>query len=181
MHYLGLILHNVAVMITSRLSIAIQRPLAEVYDFLMEPKNYLLWMSGVKRIEATDGMTIGSLLTFIASGLGRTIKSQAIVTANDGRSMLQAVSRQGPLTFDSRYQLVARDATTTELTLINTIETGTLFRLAESALQSISDARYGADLETLRQLLEHRHQVADTDSRSRDHGGYNYHESLNRG
>lgn len=119
----------------------------------MKPENYLVWQSGLLEIEASDSMNVGSTITFMATALGQRHKIQAVVTENDQHSSFTVVARQGPITFESVYKL-GPIPSGTRLELLNKIDPGVVFRLAESALQAISDSRYEADLKSLKAILE---------------------------
>jgi hypothetical protein len=139
--------------ITSQLSIRIRRPLAEVYAYLMDVPNFVVWQSALMDVEASDGMNVGSAITFTALGLGQKLKLAAKVIENDNKSSFRVVSTRGPVEFDSLYTLRA-DGEDTIVWLKNKIDTNTVFRLAEPVLQSMSDSRYEADLAALKAILE---------------------------
>jgi ligand-binding SRPBCC domain-containing protein len=140
-------------MVTTSLHVDIRRPLEEVFHYLMDPQNYLVWQSGVLEIQASNGMAAGSVLSFVALGLGQKYKMQAVVTENDQHSSFTVVAHQGPITFESTYRL-RPVPTGTRVELHMKIDPGVVFRLAQSALQSISDSRYEADLKSLKAILE---------------------------
>jgi hypothetical protein len=140
-------------MVTNRLAIDIARPMNEVFAYLMVPENYLVWQSGVLSIETTNGMNTGSKVSFVSVGLGQRHSIEALVVENDSVSSFTVVARQGPITFESSYRLLPVDGGT-RLELHNRIETGVVFRLAESALQSIGDSKYETDLKSLKAILE---------------------------
>ena len=140
-------------MVASTNTIEISRPLHEVYGFLMDVSNYLLWTGGLLKLEATDGMNVGSRLSFHSHGLGKTLELAAMVTANNGKSEFEVASVRGPVKFESRYILTAVGGGT-HLTLQNRIDTNTVFRLAEPLLQSIGESKYDTDLRSLKAVLE---------------------------
>jgi len=140
-------------MVRSVSSIRIQRPVDAVYAFLMRPENYLLWMSGLISLRASDGLSEGSTLTFTSVGAGKKIEMVAVVTANNGRDEFAVDSVQGPMSFASVYRLERADGDT-HLQLTNRIETNLVFRLAEPVLQAMSDNKYRSDLAGLKAILE---------------------------
>jgi uncharacterized protein YndB with AHSA1/START domain len=140
-------------MVTTRITVDIRRPIDEVFAYLMDPQNYLVWQGGLLELETTNGMEAGSVISFEAMGLGRKYKMQAVVTQNDHKASFTVVAQQGPITFESTYRLHPIP-TGTQLELRNKIDPGLVFRLAQSALQSISDSRYDAYLKSLKAILE---------------------------
>lgn len=140
-------------MVVTSLKVTIKRSLRDIYQFLMEPDNYLLWQSGLVEIRTTNGMRPGSVIKFVSLGLGKRFTLEGLVTENDGVSTFTVVSNRGIIKFESNYVL-RRHKDETELCLTNHINTGIVFKLAEGALQAIGDARYEGDLNMLKTILE---------------------------
>jgi carbon monoxide dehydrogenase subunit G len=140
-------------MVITSHNIDIAKPLPEVFSFLSDPQNYLLWQSGVISIDATDGMNEDSIITFTSMGLGRKFDLGAKVTLNNGHNHIEAVSTRGPLTFTSKYILEEIDGGT-RLHLSNDIRTHGIFQLASGVLQSMGETKYQADLQQLKIVLE---------------------------
>jgi len=141
-------------MVSFAQSIEVSRPIKEVFDFLDNPVNYMLWQANVADIATTNGMRKDSVIHFIQTGMGKHLKLSAKVTANNGHDMIAASSNTGPITFTSTYQLRALGPEKTELTLNNQIDTGSIFSLAAPVLQHLAEVRYDADLKTLKAILE---------------------------
>jgi len=135
-------------------TIEIARPQREVFEFLNQLENYLLWQSNLSDISATNGMTDGSTITFTQTGLGQKIKLSGQVALNNGTDQIKVTSARGPIHFESSYQLRSVNASTTSLTLENRIDPGTFFALAGPVLQHLAEVRYEADLKTLKAILE---------------------------
>jgi carbon monoxide dehydrogenase subunit G len=140
-------------MVTTSLKVDINRPVPEVYQFLMKLDNYLLWQAGLVDIKATDGMATGSVISFTSIGLGKRFTLKAQVKENDGQSSFTVVSSRGPIAFESTYRL-EEHGNGTRVELRNNINTGGVFKLAESTLQSISNGRYESDLNVLKAILD---------------------------
>lgn len=146
-------------MVTTSHSVTVDLPKAEVFAFLSDPQKYLLWQSDVVKIEATKGMQEGSVITFTSVGLGRTFELEAKITENNGTDHIEAVSTRGPLTFISKYDLIATDGGT-QVHLFNDIRTHGIFNLAAGVLQSIGETKYQADLQRLKIVLENKVQLS---------------------
>jgi carbon monoxide dehydrogenase subunit G len=140
-------------MVISRISIDVMRSPADVWEFLMEPANYALWMSGVTDVSTTNGMNLGSEVTFTSIGLGKQLTLKAVVTDNDGSRHFSAKNVQGPVTFETRYSLSEFEGGT-RVDIINKVDTHVVFRLAESVLQSVSDSKNESDLRSLKAIME---------------------------
>ncbi len=140
-------------MIISDHAIEILRPPHEVFAYLMDISNYKLWQSGLVEVKASKGLQVGSEIVFTSIGIGQTFKLRAVVTENDLATSFRVLSRQGPVSFDSQYVLETNGSHTI-LSVINRVDTGSIFKITENVLQSVSDAKYQADLKTLKALLE---------------------------
>jgi len=151
-------LSDVQPMITSELSIIIQRPRSEVFAYLMDLSNYVTWQAGLVKVAASDGMEVGSTITFTTVGLGQTFNLKARVVENELNSYFRVISSRGPITFDFLYELIS-DGEDTVVRLVNKIQTNSVFKLAEPVLQSISDSQYSADLKSLKAVLESSAEV----------------------
>ena len=140
-------------MITSELSIMIRRSRSDVFAYLMDLSNYVTWQAGLVKVAASNGMEVGSTITFTSVGLGKTFNLKAQVVENEPNSFFRVVSSRGPVTFEALYKL-SNDGDDTVVRLVNKIQTNSVFKLAEPVLQSITDSQYTADLRTLKAVLE---------------------------
>ena len=140
-------------MVTTSHVIDIEREPAEVFAFLQDPRNYMLWQSNLVDVSATDGMNVGSVISFISMGLGRRFELKAQVTANNGKDEFEAVSSQGPITFVSKFNLQPTEKGT-RLHQFSDIRTHGIFNLASNVLQSMGDTKTKSDLEQLKIVLE---------------------------
>jgi uncharacterized membrane protein len=146
------------IMLVTNHEITINRPLPEVWNFLMDIANYPMWQSGLVEVHSSNGMQVGSIITFTSVGMGRKFNLKAKVVGNNGHSSYQAVSNRGPVTFTALYVLTAKGDKTL-MQMKTELETSIVFKLAESTLQSISDAKTEGDLKSLRALLENKSKV----------------------
>ena len=152
-------------MIRTRVQIKIGRPPAEVFRFITDPKNATLWQSAVAEVEAQPGLPAGSSGTVVTQALGQRVTSKFQVLENDGHSFYHARSSQGPVQFNTT-QLVEPDGDAgSKVTIETKIDAGMIFRLAETALESIARARFEGDLQTLKTILENDLQDASLASR----------------
>lgn len=140
-------------MVTTDHIVMIERPLADVWAFLMNITNYLQWQTDVRSIEATDGMNPGSVIAYTTSGIGKVLQIRAIVAHNDGVSNFHVVSGHGPMRFESRYYL-QQVGHRTRLHIAHLIDTKGLYTLAAPVLQSIGESRLDQDLARLKRILE---------------------------
>jgi uncharacterized membrane protein len=145
-------------MIRHTSQIRIRRPMAEVFAFLNDPANYPLWQTVMHDISATDGMQVGSHVTYTrSSDLGERLTMTIKITVNDGHHRMESVSVGG--IFDSRVRLELAPASDTETIFIVNLESKrhpALPSEAIAALQYLTDERTIADGRRLKEVLESR-------------------------
>jgi hypothetical protein len=140
-------------MVHTHVEIKIARPVAEVFKYITTPEKMLQWQSTLVDFEAEPGLPVGSTGMAVTQVLGQRIISRFEVLENDGRGIYRVKSRQGPLQYSTTQQVVA----VPEGSLViheSIIDAGTVFKLAEGALESIAKAHFESDLTTLKALLE---------------------------
>jgi hypothetical protein len=141
-------------MVTSVSNIQINRPPAEVFEFITDPGKALIWHLETVGIEGRRGMPAGSTGQIITRVMGQDIVSSFEVVENDGKSLTVARSTQGPLRFETK-QIVIPLADGQSLVRIETrIDAGAIFRLAEPVVESLLRTSIDADLQTLKVVLE---------------------------
>jgi hypothetical protein len=140
-------------MIRTRVQIKIDQPPAVVFEFVTDPTKATLWQSAVAEVEAPPGLPAGSKGRVVTQVLGQRVTSRFQVLDNDGRSYYRAISTQGPVEFQNVTR-VERWGEGSKVTIETRIDAGMVFRLAETALESIAHTRFEADLHTLKTILE---------------------------
>jgi carbon monoxide dehydrogenase subunit G len=141
-------------MITTSSSIEVKRPRREVFAFVTDQTQFPLWHSGVISVEGDNGMRPGGVYSIEMQYLGRRSVSKVEVLENNGLSVTRARSVRGPLHFDTTTELDELAPTRTRVTMRVRIDAGMIYKLAEPALESITNAILEADLKTLKALLE---------------------------
>lgn len=136
-------------------TVVIQRPVEEVWAFLMEAGNDPVWQGPV--VEVTEGagepLRVGSRVVSRAHFLGRRFELSFVVTEVQPphRSAVQA--DQGPVRLSGTYRLEpVPDGT--RFTMTSDIEGHGFFRLAEPVFARIARREAIASAETLKDVLE---------------------------
>jgi hypothetical protein len=145
-------------MVRTRVSITIARPPQQVFPYFIDPAKMLLWQSSLVDLQAEPGLPVGSTGMAVTQILGQRMLSRFEVLENDGRGFYAAKSAQGPLQYRTT-QTVEAIAGGSRVTNVTDIDAGTIFKLAEGALESIARARFESDLKTLKALLESQDQL----------------------
>lgn len=135
-------------------TIVINRPIDEVFTFLVTPTNDSRWRPGVKEISGRGAPAVGGRIHQVVHGPGgRGIPADIEITAYDppGRYAFRGIA--GPVRPVGEYRLAAAGAAT-EVTFTLTADLAGIKKLFMSrAVQQSMNAEVGA-LETAKRLLE---------------------------
>jgi carbon monoxide dehydrogenase subunit G len=147
--------NGVRTMITYEISIFINRPQQEVWDYVSNPVNYAQWQSSAQSAEWTsEGPPgVGSTFRGIADWLGRRIESKSEITLWDPPKKHSYKSIGGPIPFVSTINLQPKESGT-QLTIHAQMEVGGFFKIAEGLVGKQSKKQNLADLESLKKVLE---------------------------
>jgi carbon monoxide dehydrogenase subunit G len=141
-------------MIHTTSEIEIERTRPDVFAFMMDPEKTMLWHGGVLRVRADNGMAAGSTGEMQMHFLGRNFESRFEVTENDGVGRTVMTSRHGPLRYVTTQILEDVSPSSTVVKIRVQIDAGTVFKLAEPALESIANSIMESDLNMLKAVLE---------------------------
>jgi uncharacterized membrane protein len=137
-------------------TVHIQRPSAEVFDFLLRLDNHPRFASGIKAVRGIeDGpLTLGRRYGQTSTILGRTIDADVEVTGFEpGRELvLKTVTGLVPVT--RTFRLAAADQSETDLTLLVDAEPGKGMRLMLPMLERTAREQVATTLERLKTELE---------------------------
>ncbi|HUD11749.1 MAG TPA: SRPBCC family protein [Candidatus Saccharimonadia bacterium] len=141
-------------MITTSSVVAIKRPSREVFAFVCDPARAPQWHTGVTHFRATNGLPAGSEGELTMVIMGRQLHSTFVILENDGTETTKSRSVQGPIRYETTQRVESVSSSSCRVSIHTRIDAGTVFMLAEPALESI--ARYYADmdLQTLKTILE---------------------------
>jgi carbon monoxide dehydrogenase subunit G len=136
-------------------SILINRPQQEVFDYVTDPANDAKYQSGSEAAEWTSEgpVGVGSTLRSVNKFMGRKIEGISEVTAWDPPNQYAQKSVGGPVPFEMKMVLAAKD-NGTQLTLSGQAELGGFFKLAEGLVGKQLEKQMEGDLETLKRLME---------------------------
>jgi uncharacterized membrane protein len=137
-------------------SVHIQRPSADVFDFLLDLANHLRFASGIKAVRGIeDGpLALGRRYGQTSTILGRTIEADVEVTGYEqGRELvLKTITGLVPVT--RTFRLAAADQAETDLTLAVDAEPGKGMRLMMPMLERTAREQIATSLEQLKTELE---------------------------
>jgi uncharacterized membrane protein len=137
----------------------IDRPPAEVFDYVSEIENLPDWQESAVSAEWIEpGRRFREQRNF----LGRTARSELEVTAHEASRRWDIRTLSGPLKFDIRHTFEERDGGTL-LRIEAHAKIGGMLRFAASAGRGRAERQLRGDLERLKQILERRDEESPSD------------------
>jgi carbon monoxide dehydrogenase subunit G len=142
-------------MATFEVSTFINRPLQEVFDFMIDPANAVQWISGAESAKwASAGpVGVGSVIHQVGRFLGREVVSDAEITRFNPPNVWGQKFSSGPLKFENTNKYESKDGGTL---LIQSFqgEMGGFFKLAEGLAIKQMQKQVESDGQRLKKLLE---------------------------
>ena len=136
-------------------SITIERPAAEVWQFVHDPTKDVLWQTTLRESEIlTDGgIGVGTRVREVRQFLGLRVEVAWEVTEYEPhtRSSIKGIS--GPVPLNGSYLLAAENGGT-RFTVVGELDAHGLFRLAEPVFARMTRRELEANLGHLKDLLE---------------------------
>jgi hypothetical protein len=136
-------------------SIVIERPIAEVWDFVHEPANDALWQTTLTEVEElTEGpMRVGTRVREVRRFLGLRIETtwEVIEYEPTRKSAIRGLS--GPIPLAGGYRLEEFGGAT-KLAVSGELDAHGFFKLAEPVFARIAGRELEANLGHLKDLLE---------------------------
>jgi uncharacterized membrane protein len=138
-------------------AVTIERPLDEVWDYLMDARNDPVWMGNVVEVgrgadqPVEPGLEIEETYKFLGKRFGVTMK----VTEHDPKRRSAVAITSGPIPGRGAYDLEPVDGGTHLRATLETDAHG-FFKLAEPVFARMARRDFVANLENLKDLLEAR-------------------------
>jgi len=142
-------------MIKIELSIVVNRPVAEVFAFVIDPANNKKWQEGLveSRLTSPGPVGVGTQITDVRKFLGRDMDSKLEVTAFEPNKTFSEKVVSGPLKFEITQSFEsAGDGT--KISLVAQGEPGGFFKLAEGMVQKQLQSQLEGDAQRLKKALE---------------------------
>ncbi len=135
--------------------VIIERPPAEVYNYVTNPENAANWQTGVEKAEWTSPSPYGSGSTWrvINKFLGKRIEAELEVLDWNPPKQITSKIVDGPLPFETTIKCEP-EGNGTKLILNAKGEFGGFFKLAEGLVGKQAERQVESDLGNLKLLLE---------------------------
>lgn len=139
-------------------SIDIDRPVAAVAAYAMEPDNAPLWYQNIKSIEwrTPRPMAVGTELDFVAQFLGRRLAyTYRVVELVPGERLVMRTA-QGPFPMETTYQFEAESHERTRMSLRNRGTPAGFASIVAPMMVGAINSANRKDLAAIRAILERR-------------------------
>lgn len=137
------------------MSIVINRPVEEVFEFVTNPENEPLYRSGLLESEITSEgpYGVGTTTREVSQFLGRRIETTAIITEYEPNRKIALKTTSGPIPFNLSQTFEPVGGGTKVTTALEG-EVGGFFKLAEPVVVRMGKRQAEAELANLKDLLE---------------------------
>ena len=142
-------------MATVESSVVINRPVEEVFAYVVDPKNTAQWAGPVIEAEKTSEGPIGLGTTSkrVTQFLGRTMEGTYEIIEFEPNSYYRDKTTSGPVPMKSRISVESvKDGA--KVTIEGTIEAAGFFKLAEPLISRMAERQIATDVQTLKDMHE---------------------------
>ncbi len=136
-------------------SVVINRPVGEVFAYMLEIGNWLQWNSGMVEAEQTSAgpMGVGSTFRGLNEFLGQRMEWTSEITEYEPERKMRQRIISGPMTIEQSLTFEhVEDGT--KLTLAGEGQTGGFFKLAEAVVKRRMKKQMEDNLASLKGILE---------------------------
>lgn len=136
-------------------SVLIQRPLEDVWAYVMEPANDPVWQGPVIEVRrgAGEQMGVGTEIEEVTQFLGRRFEMTFVVTEHEPMRRSAVRTSSGPVRMEGSYSFDSV-ADGTRFTMKGETDAHGLFRLAEPVFARMARREWESSCEVLKDLLE---------------------------
>ncbi len=136
-------------------SVVIQRPLEDVWAYVMEPANDPVWQGPVIEVRrgAGEQMGVGTEIEEVTQFLGRRFEMTYVVTEHEPMRRSAVRTSSGPVRMEGSYSFESV-AGGTRFTMEGETDAHGLFKLAEPVFARMARREWESSCEVLKDLLE---------------------------
>ena len=136
-------------------TVEIDRPPAEVFDYMMDMANLPEWQSSAIEAHWEGERAAGSHIKEVRKFLGKHIESEVEVTEYEPNRRFCLKTLSGPVPFSVEHTFEPIDGGT-RITFVGDGDPGGFFKLAEPVVARTAERQFKSDFDTLKDLLEAR-------------------------
>lgn len=135
------------------ISVTFLAPRIQVFNELINLKDYPLWNAGMISISQDGVMAEGLKFESRSIAMGREINAVVSVMRLTPYEHIELSNNSGPIAYSAKYHLTETNNTTTVVCTLQFELKGFALNIAHSAVESMAAARITGDLEALRALI----------------------------
>lgn len=140
-------------MISVEVSVFIDRPVQEVWDFASDIERTQEWQQDVIRAEMNGPLAVGATGVFVQKFMGREIENEMEITGYDPPYEMCFTTTSGPIAFEGCQRTVEQDGGTLASFVVEA-EVGGFFKVAEGMVAKQLESSLQRDLESLKAIME---------------------------
>lgn len=142
-------------MINIEKSVEIDRPVEEVFAYVMDPNNEPLWNHGTLKAEITSAgpMGVGTTMNYVGRFLGRTVETSYEITEYEvnRKRVNKSLSGPYPYVITNLFESVEGG---TKFTATAQMDVGGFFKVAEPLVLRMLNRQVNSGFANLKDLLE---------------------------
>ncbi len=137
-------------------SVVIQRPVEEVWAFVMEAANDPVWQGPIIEVRRPAGkpLELGSEIPEVASFLGKRFEITLVVTEHEPMTRSAVRTSAGPVRLDGSYRFEAVEEGSTRFTTEGVVEADGFFSVAEPVFARLARREWESSCAALKDILE---------------------------
>lgn len=135
--------------------IVIERPRAQVADYVGDPTNAPRWYTNIEsvQVQTPPPIGVGSRMDFVARFLGRTLRyTYEVVELSESHLVMRTA--QGPFPMETTYMWQTEGSSSTRMTLRNRGEPSGFAKVVGSVMAASMRRANEKDLARLKRILE---------------------------
>lgn len=137
-------------------SVAIRRPVEEVWAYVMEATNGPVWQGPIIEVHRPAGkpLELGSEIPEVASFLGKRFDITLVVTEHEPMKRSAVRTTKGPVRLDGSYRFDELGEAGTRFTTEGAVEAHGFFSVAEPVFARLARREWESSCAALKDILE---------------------------
>jgi hypothetical protein len=137
-------------------SVVVQRPLADVFEYMTIPENDIYWQAGVLTSKKTSPgpIGVGTLEESESQYFGQRVKSTFEVSVYEPNRKIEYKTTSGPFHAVASYDFASLADGGTKVDFLIELEGASFFKIAEPILGRMTQRQWDTNTTMLKEILE---------------------------
>jgi len=137
-------------------TVVIERPIEDVWAYVMEAANNPVWQGPMIEVRRPAGepLELGSEIPEVASFLGKRFALTLVVTEYEPRRRSAVRTSSGPVRLEGSYRFDSVDEGSTRFSTEGAVEAAGFFKVAEPVFAGLARREWASSCATLKNILE---------------------------